>query len=1126
MPTRKSVTPRTSNKAPQGIRQLTDSVLKGELVAIIGSGVSMGLTNGTNLALSWKGLVLDGFSYGVKKGRITASQAKAWQAQLDSTDLDDLLGAAEFVSRKLDAPKGDLYARWLEAVFKTVEPSNTKLAKALRRLQALGIPFVTLNYDLLLERVTSLPALNLADITKVGEWMRREAQFVFHLHGSFDVASTCILGIRDYQTTHGNEIRDLIQRSLGSFRRLLFIGCGDTFADPNFAALSKWLREKMSTGALVHYALVTELEAQARHADPAWHGFVEPISYGATHDALAGFLLNYFPAPESRSARKRDASKTSTAATRYSNLLQDYRNFLLKDCGQMTIEGVRADMDTAQRRFDLERLFVPLRALPAPPDIPDNDPQREKKLLEWQKKNKEPLPFAKVFETHKRLALLALPGGGKSLLLKRIAVAYADPSRRAASSDQLPDLNLIPVLIRCREWREHIHRPILSLLKNISDVTGQPQLVGLADALAPLFGKGQVLLLVDGLDEIHEDGLRTTFVENLEVFLADNHLTRVVVTSREAGFALVAPTLARFCNRWRVAPLDAGAIKALCSHWHRLMIGESPEIQQEAERLSAQLLRSEPLRRLAENPLLLTMLLVVKHGAGQLPPDRVSLYGRAVEVLLDTWNIKGHAPLNLKEGIPQLAFAALRLQQAGQQTATETQLIGLFEEAREKVPQIRRYAKDDPKSFLRRVELRSSLLVEGGLQADAMGAVPFYQFRHLTFQEYLAAVAVVEGHYVGYNKSDTVLTPLKEHLTSNEWKEVVPMSAVLARKQAEPLLAALVELGNHLRMQEEANEKFEGKVEWLGHSKLPTPIANLVESFIEEAEATQETLTAALQLATFFARGCHSDEDWESLSRGLYGEELLHQAWRLYEPMNWPQETWIRNTFASLAAYRRPMIYWESTQGQEEVMRVLESSITEEIGRGLLTCCGILWNQPFTERGPGQLADKLPLDQVEKHLFCEEPAILEAALWAWGFIRLSRHDLHVPPPTPLVLDRILSVWLNGPRSDIAGFALTTIGRLPRDAWSPKLSDPQLAEIRKRAEESPSTMEGHHSRAASTIVGSYARNLWSEKDLRARLVRLRKTPPTDQDIRGFVDSMLEQISDRRERTSQRRKSTKH
>ena len=582
----------------------------------------------------------------------------------------------------------------------------------------------------------------------------------------------------------------------------------------------------------------------------------------------------------------------------------------------MTIEGVRADMDTAQRRFDLERLFVPLQVLPSPPDIPESDPQRDHKLLKWQEENKDSRPFGEVFAKHERLALLALPGGGKTLLLKRLAVAYADIARRGASSDALPDLDLTPVLIRCREWREHIHKPVHTLLKNISDITGQPGLIGLGDALIPLFKAGRVLLLVDGLDEIHDDGLRSTFVEHLEGFLADNSLTRLVVTSREAGFSLVAPSLARFCDRWRVAPLDQVAIATLCDHWHRLMTGDSPEALAESKDVAALLIRNESLRRLAENPLLLTMLLVVKHGAGRLPPDRVSLYGRAVEVLLDTWNIKGHDPLNLKEAVPQLAFVAFQLMRAGKQTATETELLKLLEEAREKVPQIRRYAKDNPQKFLKRVELRSSLLVEGGRQAEGVGTVPFYQFRHLTFQEYLAAVAAVEGHYMEYDKEDSVLTPLERYLTAEEWKEVIPMSAVLARKQAEPLMGALVSTGLQLRQRLDNSQHVAGQEEWLNYpSKLPAPIARILQCLVEEAEAAPETLIGALQLVAFFARGCRSENDWLALSRGPYGEELLHQAWLLYSPMDWPYEAWLRNTCASLAARRRQDSYWGGVEG-------------------------------------------------------------------------------------------------------------------------------------------------------------------------------------------------------------------
>jgi hypothetical protein len=149
-------------------------------------------------------LIENGFAHGEKKGKITGDQVKTWKAQLDSSDIDDLLGAAEFMGRKLDAPNGDLYARWLANVFNDVQPINKEMANAISAIHAAGIPLCTLNYDPLLERITGLPSINLNETVKVTAWMRRESAGILHLHGSWDTPSNCILGIRDYESTLGN----------------------------------------------------------------------------------------------------------------------------------------------------------------------------------------------------------------------------------------------------------------------------------------------------------------------------------------------------------------------------------------------------------------------------------------------------------------------------------------------------------------------------------------------------------------------------------------------------------------------------------------------------------------------------------------------------------------------------------------------------------------------------------------------------------------------------------------------------------------------------------------------------------------------------------------------------------
>jgi hypothetical protein len=1069
------------------MRKIIESAKHGKLVVIVGAGMSVGLTNG--LAPSWTGLIKNGFDYGVKKGRITTTQLTAWSSQLASSDMDDLLGAAEFMERKLGGPTDQVYGRWLQEAFGSLQPTNERLASAIKALISHGVPVCTLNYDPLLEIVTGLPALQVADTQKVLSWMRREHQAILHLHGSWDSPSSCILGIRDYETTQTNDVRDLIQRNLATFNHLLFIGCGDTLGDPNFSALVAWLRTKLQALTPQHIALTREDDVEKRNADPAWLGFVEPLSFGKAHDDLTEFLLQHFP----QVTAKRPTRKRSVASNELITVLDDYRSFLLRDCGQMTIEGVSADLDTGQRKFDLERLFVPLAVSACPPEFSPTDPDASAKLEKWRKDDKGAMPFGKVLASHKRLALLALPGGGKTLLLKRLAVAYAEPSRRTASTDELPDIKLMPVLIRCREWRDYIRLPIPTLLKKIGDITGQPNLSGLFDALVPIFKKGQVLLLIDGLDEIHNDADRTTFVEHIESFLEEYKLVRIVVTSREAGFNLVAPSLTRFCERWRLAPLSENAITLLCGHWHRLMTGDTPAAIAEGNEVAQVLIRNGSLRRLAENPLLLTMLLVVKHGAGGLPPDRVSLYGRAVDVLLDTWNIKGHEPLNVREAVPQLAYVAFQLMCMGKQTATEKELLALLEEAREKHPNIKRYAKDSPHDFLKRVELRSSLLLEAGHQMEGGRTVPFYQFRHLTFQEYLTAVAATEGHYKQYQQDDTVLTPLASYLLAEEWKEVIPMVAVLARKRAEPLLVELIAKGNSLRTAVEAGEAAEA-VSVNTDKKLSGPAGRLVQCFIEEAEASPETISSALQLIAFFAQGCKSADDWETLCRGPYGEELFTQAWRLLISKQWPKQSWLMNNCAGIAEYQKPLDYWASVQGQQEIKSLLQSDKKEEFGRGLLICMGLLWNHSRRKFEDGKFVESIPIDFIEPHLHHEDGAIWGVATWVWTNTR--RHHKSPKQVSRAILDTLLFNWLeqgDSREGELAAYAMSCQIGIVRDFWAPRLTEIQVRKLRERFD-APEESEKYHDsdeKNACIFVAYHAKTVWTDKELVSRIESVDK-----------------------------------
>jgi hypothetical protein len=84
-------------------------------------------------------------------------------------------------------------------------------------------------------------------------------------------------------------------------------------------------------------------------------------------------------------------------------------------------------------------------------------------------------------------------------------------------------------------------------------------------------------------------------------------------------------------------------------------VGDNAKVRSEAGQLAATIWANERIRALAENPLMLTTLLVVRRCIGELPNRRVELYREAVRVLIRTWNTEGFEPMDLEETAAQLA---------------------------------------------------------------------------------------------------------------------------------------------------------------------------------------------------------------------------------------------------------------------------------------------------------------------------------------------------------------------------------------------------------------------------------------------------------------------------------------
>jgi tetratricopeptide (TPR) repeat protein len=265
--------------------RLRDEIAEGHALAIIGAGISIGAT-GNARAASWTGLLEDG----VDRCQLLdqpAEWADRVRAEIRSGDMDDLLSAAEKVSRKLGAPKKGEFHRWLREAVGALEAKDRAVLDALRDL---GIPLATTNYDDLLEDVTGLPPVTWRDGSRVERLLRGDEKGILHLHGHWDDPDSVVLGIRTYEEVRGDPHTQAVLRALRTLRTLIFIGCGDGLSDPNFGAFLTWTREVLPGTEYPHYRLCRDGEVvplRSQHPDS------EPIvllPYGPNHSDLVPFL--------------------------------------------------------------------------------------------------------------------------------------------------------------------------------------------------------------------------------------------------------------------------------------------------------------------------------------------------------------------------------------------------------------------------------------------------------------------------------------------------------------------------------------------------------------------------------------------------------------------------------------------------------------------------------------------------------------------------------------------------------------------------------------------------------------------------------------------------------------------
>ena len=146
--------------------------------------------------------------------------------------------------------------------------------------------------------------------------------------------------------------------------------------------------------------------------------------------------------------------------------------------------------------------------------------------------------------------------------------------------------------------------------------------------------------------------------------------------------------------------------------------------------LVERIIKSEHIRKLAVNPLLLQIIALVHRDRGTLPQRRVELYEECTNVLLEKWDMaKGlDVLLSAREARQILQPLALWLHEEDERrSAPMDEIKRVIKEPLEKIGK----SNVDTETLLTNIRDRSGIFM-GYSESE-------YGFTHLSFQEYLSA---------------------------------------------------------------------------------------------------------------------------------------------------------------------------------------------------------------------------------------------------------------------------------------------------------------------------------------------------------------------------------------------------
>ena len=381
--------------------------------------------------------------------------------------------------------------------------------------------------------------------------------------------------------------------------------------------------------------------------------------------------------------------------------------------------------------------------------------------------NSQTISAMSAVESCQKLLILGKPGSGKTTLLKYLSLC--------AIRQQLPS-SQIPLFISIRRWIqrvkhiEELKKDDLSFLAYLRYKYGA---LGInPDHLEILLKQGQILILLDGLDQVNQE-TRSQVIKAITSFAETYDRNQFIITCRLGALHYHIPGF----DTKELADFSEADIQLFAQKWFVLAADNHAAVGLEKSRQFLEKLalpENQSLRGLGMTPILLKLLAIVFNSQNNFSEK---IKHKIYEAALDIFLFENYESALIQRDEPEINWSRNQKIKLLSQIAFYTFESGkYFFEKRELISYIydqlsaiksgetdAESLREESEVVLNLIEMHHGLLVER--------AKGIYSFSHLTFHEYFAA------RYLA-NISDSIifqntLTRLSAYGDDYPWGEVL-----------------------------------------------------------------------------------------------------------------------------------------------------------------------------------------------------------------------------------------------------------------------------------------------------------------------------------------------------------------